>query len=462
MLSASCQKKEYVLEVDRPVINLEASGNDPEEVVVTAKNVEWSVNIDAASSEWLRAGTTGDRIFITADDRTVEAPRIGRIVVRAAGDVVSAREIVVTQKGATGLTYGLAVTPKTLLFAAGETAESKKVFVTAENTAWSAEVEEPARGWLLITVAQDEIAVKVKEKTNLGSRTGRIVVRSEREELASQYVTVTQTGVNVMFSVSPGELAFGAEEQGSKMITVTAENVGWSSSVEESARQWLKISTAGNIINVSVEPNSDDKPRVGKVIVTPDMEGIARKEVVVTQNSVAGQYDVVFLRGEGQYFGNYYENGCGNFDLRLVSGDLTIMSTGIAKGNNGYFLFCENFSDLAAAGDPHMTAGEYDIVDTMEKYTTLPGYFDEDKEKYMSAMVYQFEEGRITSINSIVSGDIDLRSEGGSYTIVFSVKLDDGTEKSFYYEGSLAFEDMTQATAVSGAGPAGIKSGMQK
>ena len=456
MLSVSCQKKEYLLDLDRSVINLEATGNDPEVVVVTARNVDWTVNVDEASKEWLIAGNTGDKIYITALDRTVESPRVGRIVVRTMGDVAPAKEIIVTQKGAAGLVYSLSVSPRSLLFAAGETAESKKVFVDAKNTGWSAEVDEPAREWLLITAGQDEITVKVREKTDIGSRTGRIVVRPEKESLQSQTVTVTQTGINVTFSVSPTELNFGAEDTVSKMITITAENVTWNSIVQESARGWLKISSSGNIINVSVEPNPDDTPRVGRIIITPDMEGIAAKEVIVTQSSITGQYDAVFTGGVGEYYGDYYENGCGNFDMKMVSGDLVMTDKGVAKGMNGYYFFCENFSDLAAGDVLRMTPEEYEIVDTEEKYTALPGYFDDETKQYVSARLQKFENGRITSINSVVSGSFRLEFDG-VYTIGFSLVLDDGTEKSFYYKGGLEFADKTGAETASGAGAGDIK-----
>ena len=461
MLSVSCQKKEYVLDLDTSVINLEASGNGPEEVLVTARNVDWTVNVDAASAEWLHTGTTGDKIFITADDRTMESPRVGRIVVRAVGDVTPAKEIIVTQKGATGLVYSLSIAPRSLLFAADETEGSKKVFVTAKNTAWSAEVDEPAREWLLITAGQDEITVKVREKTDVGSRTGRIVVRPERESLPAQSVTVTQTGINVTFSVSPTELNFGAEDTDSKMIMVTAENVGWISEVEESASQWLKISSSGNIINVSAEPNHDDVPRLGKVIITPDRQGMAHKEVIVTQSSIDGQYDAVLTSGAGEYYGDYYGNGCGNFDIKLVSGDLVITDNGLAKGTNGYYLFCENFSDLVEEGDLRMTPEKYRIVDTEEKYTTLPGYFDDERKQYVSARLQKFENGRIVSINSVVSGSFDMGFDG-VYNISFSLVLDDGTEKSLYYRGELEFADKTEEETASIAGSGAIKAFMAR
>ena len=466
LMSVSCQKKEYVLELDRSVINFEADGNDPEEVTVTSQNLEWTVNVDEASREWLMTATSGDKIFVTAIDRTVETPRVGRIVVRAVGDVAPAKEIVVTQKGATGVVYSLSISPRTLVFAADETDIEKKVFVTARNTGWSADVEEAAREWLTISTGSDEIAVKVKEKKDTGSRTGRIVVRPEREDLTTQYVTVTQTGISVSLNVSPTELSFGAEDTEVKTVTVTARNVEWNAEVEEGAQQWLKISVSGNTVGVSVERNEDDKPRVGKVLVIPDMTGITPKEVLVTQGSMSGQYDAVFFDGNGEYYGDFYENGCGNFDLRLVSGDLELSKKGmVTGGTNGYYLFCENLSDLAQGSELYMSSARYDINGSMEKYTTLPGYFDSEK-GYVSATLRKYgpKEGGGISItyNSVVSGNFELEYDGGTYTIIFSLTLDDGSSKSFYFNGDLEFRDESSVPeSATGAGSAtfGLKAG---
>lgn len=135
---------------------------------------------------------------------------------------------------------------------------------------------------------------------------------------------------------------------------------------------------------------------------------------------------VIFTDASGDYYGNYYDNDCGNFDIYLES--------------EKYSLFMETFSDKAENPDNAiMTAHTYTVVDNYANYTVIPGSYNADRGTYVSAQITTDDGTKY----AIVGGEFDLALSGSTYTLTLDFILDDGREFTGSYEGAIEFSNQS-------------------
>ena len=247
-------------------------------------------------------------------------------------------------------------------------------------------------------------------------------------------------------TVNPSTLNFEASGNSAQYIMVTATNTTWTAAVSSAASSWLNIASSGNSITVTVNDYTGNDPRSGSITVTP-VSGDP-KIITVNQAGVPAVEIITFTYGETEYYGDYYTNGCGNFDLYFEALD----------GNkSGYVLFMESFSDLDDA-NPVFTPHLYNINDNRTIYTIMPGRYDPDR-GYVSATLSVIAGGAATNRNSVISGTVNVTGTPGAYVFDMNITLDDGRTLKMAYTGALPAAAPAMSPAAAGVN---FKSGLMK
>jgi hypothetical protein len=162
--------------------------------------------------------------------------------------------------------------------------------------------------------------------------------------------------------------------------------------------------------------SDDDKPN-------PDGDGTGDEDVVVTPTSDLDVYAF--------YYGDYYENGTGNYGINLITPTMEWdddNETYLGPGELVYFELNSNVAENADFAQP--SDGDYTFTD------------DEDDPAlgtFSSAYVITYDaEGNATE-NSATGGTITVAYSNGAYTISGKFILSDGSEYPINLTKSFSF-----------------------
>lgn len=419
----SCQKeadKRYLLSVDSPTLNFEASGNEKKIVKVTAENVRWEAGVADEHKDWLKINIAGDEITVTVEDNQDEKSRTGKIEVKSFEKSVSSVEITVNQKAKiVEQEKSLKADKESLSFEAQDN-DPETVTVTAENVTWEAEVDNAAEDWLHIDVTDNVITVTVDDNDQYSERTGKILVKSLDPGVASVEIPVTQAELEGTLDIDKTELKFEVFGSEPAIVTVTAENVTWKAEVDKSAQSWLKIAVDGDEISVTVTENGTKNERSGKITVKAENNATLTHEINVVQNT----YDLFFTFSTGNYWGDHYENGTGDFDIEFVTYEDEDYWDGIR-------IDIEFISDITSDKKPELAAAEYVMNDTNEKYSAVS-----------DNCIYEFYEdnGWASEELDIVDGTFVVSRDGNNYIMRCKFTLEDDRSMTGYFKGNILIQ----------------------
>ncbi len=118
LLSACGDDKEYKLDVDTRAMTFSAEDAGAQTLTVTAENVDWGVEPDAAAA-WLHLEKREGSVSVTVDDNTEAEPRQARFTITSNVTQVSSIGITLTQSAKSDGSL-LDASPKELTFAASD------------------------------------------------------------------------------------------------------------------------------------------------------------------------------------------------------------------------------------------------------------------------------------------------------------------------------------------------------
>lgn len=290
-LGVSCtgdKDKDVSLSLSTSMLNFEASVNAPQEVVVNAKNVGWSIEVSSVDN-WITATATGDKVVVTVGDRTRAEPRTGTIKVIPDSDKVAAKEITVTQKGsADPVTPEIVINPSSLTFE-GTDAPSQEVSVAlrGEGFTWSPVVEKGKESWITVVTAADKITVSVGNNPDALVRTGKISIVSSDPKVESKTILVTQNSKVAPPSLSADKLTlnFTSRDTKSQLVKVSAVNCTYGAAARDADGNpvnWITAPKEKDGISVSVNVNGGPA-RTAFVILTSSNSDVPDVKITVAQ-----------------------------------------------------------------------------------------------------------------------------------------------------------------------------------
>lgn len=144
-----------------------------------------------------------------------------------------------------------------------------------------------------------------------------------------------------------------------------------------------------------------------------------------TNYFMLGEMEGVLDKGYLEYYGMWNETSGYNFDISLVSSDLSMDGeTGI--GDVAYFeLFSESATELKS--------GIYTYNETYEAYTFDYGGFD---------INFNIETEESDEYGEMTAGTVEIAKSGEKYTIEFSGTASGKSVKG-HYSGSLMYYDLS-------------------
>lgn len=235
-------------------------------------------------------------------------------------------------------------------------------------------------------------------------------------------------------TLDTNSLTFAASGDAPRVVNVTADNATWTANVRPADASWLSIATDAATITVSVGDYTNLASRSGIITVTPSSGPVLTLDV--TQEGIDS---IVFAYAETEYYGDYYDNDCGNFDLIFENMDPT---------GTGYVLFTESFSDLNDL-DPVFTPHLYTIDDSYLIYTILPGFLSGGT--YYSATLSNYVNGTAIERHSVLAGTVDASFDGTDYSFDITLTLDNGKTVTATYGGALILLSPSPAMEVPGS-----------
>lgn len=345
-LGVSCtgdKDKDVSLSLSTSMLNFEASVNAPQEVVVNAKNVGWSIEVSSVDN-WITATVTGDKVVVTVGDRTRAEPRTGIIKVIPDSDKVVAKEITVTQKGsADPVTPEIVINPSALTFE-GTDAPSQEVSVAlrGEGFTWSPVVEKGKESWITVVAAEDKITVSVGNNPDPLVRTGKISIVSSDPKVESKTILVTQNSKVAPPSLSADKLTlnFTSRDTKSQLVRVTAVNCTYGAAARDANGQpvdWISPTKEKDGISVSVKSNGG-AARTAFVVLTSSNSEVPDVKITVTQGEGSESvstltHDVEFTATK--YMGTLYALNVWDTKATTASWVLDMFTDGVSYYRGG-------------------------------------------------------------------------------------------------------------------------------
>lgn len=257
-----------------------------------------------------------------------------------------------------------------------------------------------------------------------------------------------EKGDNPLLQARPEALAFGWDAgEPQDFYVVSSAGLNWEAEVEASAQEWLKITTLADKITVSVEKNTTDAARTGKITIKPDTNDLQPVEVIISQ-ATARVVNIDVTKVALQFWGDYYDCGLSNYAFFMVNGDAEYKDNiNQFKVNNGYLIYFDLFKgetenqdyqkiDLEEGTykssmdthDENFKFEEMSFVITRAEEFTLGVYF-------YHSIIARFEEGKVVERFEIADGEINVKNDNGNYNISANLISADGEKIIINYAG---------------------------
>ncbi len=440
------------LTVAPEALSFAASENSPQNVVVTAKNVEWKVEVVAPADEWLSAEKTDSGLSVTVTDNPDPKNRSGEIKVRPVNNAsVGTKTISVAQAG---IDYSLTVDKNELVFS-GEPDAPQEVTVTAGGgLTWTCSVEPIAREWVTAEVSGDKISVTVSNNPTYNERTAKITVKSDVDGVDNQIITVKQSPSSVDPYIKLSTTEVNCEYIEKEPIVITVDMFGTSYTtafevIDGNGVGWIGIGNNQDMteLSLTIARNFDPKPRTAKLIVTPTNTSL--EDVVITINQEAGVStlstltDDVDVTGKLNYSYAWVEADQSGADWQeYTSWIIEIRDKNVVKdfntgkwGGTGSLILLKVFSDRLHGDEYHtFPDGRYNV----------DGEYDEDPEYgflyhhptvfpgtlslwgYVDSWYVEFNDGESVAEAPLTGGYMETTHDGDVYTFDFHFTDDAG------------------------------------
>lgn len=191
--TTSC-KEDPELYVNLALVNVEANGLSNEDIIVTASNTDWSVDV-VSGREWLTAYKNGNKVAISAKENQEVSERSGTIVVTATADTRINHYVTINQLGTTPyITVNGTVNDEHTfpgIFDSGKSGiDYKQVFKIKSNIEWTVNGKVD---WLNIspTAGKDEVQLTIYPTS---------ANNADRERTAS--INLSGSGINATINIT--------------------------------------------------------------------------------------------------------------------------------------------------------------------------------------------------------------------------------------------------------------------
>ena len=452
------------LTVAPEALSFAASENSPQNVVVTAKNVEWKVEVVAPADEWLSAEKTDSGLSVTVTDNPDPKNRSGEIKVRPVNNTsVGTKTISVAQAG---IDYSLTVDKNELVFS-GEPDAPQEVTVTAGGgLTWTCSVEPIAREWVTAEVSGDKISVTVSNNPTYNERTAKITVKSDVDGVDNQIITVKQSpsSVDPYIKLSTTEVNCKYIEKEPIVITVDMFGTSYTTAfevVDGEGVGWIQIGNNQDMteLSLTIARNFDPKPRTAKLVVTPTNTSL--EDVVITINQEAGVStlstltDDVDVTGKLDYSTAWVEADQADY-WEFTRWYINISTEGVARDLSGKWTGTGHLLQLTVYSQ-RLHGEEYKVFPD-NKYD-VDGEYEEDPEYgfmyhyptvfagtisawgYVDSWYVEFNDGESVAEAPLTGGYMETTHDGDVYTFDFHFTDDAGFNITGTF--SKAFDEFT-------------------
>ena len=405
------------LSVEPTSIQYATNETGTKSAVITTSAASWDA---ASSADWLSFSKDGNTLKVTV--HTLSTSQRNAVITVTA---VNAPPVSIDVTQAATVSNTLSVNPATIDFAAGETGVKTATIVT-DAASWDATVSE---GWVTLDKQTNTLRVTVNT-LNTGSALRSATINVTAGNANPVAVTVRQepTESNTL-SVHPTSIHFLSGETDAKTVTITTNAASWDA---KTSYNWINIEKDG--VTLKVTPNSlnrDVSQRSASINVTAgDADPVT---IQVTQEPTASSI-ITYTKSEGEYWGNYYNSGTGNFELWLY----TDATEQIGIRIEGFCALATNSANF------RLDAGTYTLASSGAVRTFFPGSVKDDK----VSPTYLFDRNS-SKFTLITGGTITVALSGSTYTISGNLTGQDannGTavnDINISYLGSISFTDKT-------------------
>lgn len=437
------------LTVSPEALSFGASENSPQNVAVTAKNVEWEFSVVAPADEWLSAEKTDSGLSVTVTDNPDPKNRSGEIKIRPVNNSsVGTKTVSVAQAG---IDYSLTVDKNELVFS-GEPDAPQEVTVTAGGgLTWTCSVEPIAREWVTAEVSGEKISVTVSDNPTYNERTAKITVKSDVEGVDNQIITVKQSpsSIEPYIELSTTEVNCKYIEKEPIVINIDMFGTSYTTAfevVDDDGVGWIQLGTNQDMteLTLTIARNFDLKPRTARLILTPTNTSL--EDVFITVNQEAGVSTLstltedIDITGKFDYSKAWVEADQADYmnytfwDIQISSKDLVRDMTGKWTGT-GHLLQLTVYSQ-------RLHGEEYKVFPD-NKYN-IDGEYDEDPENgflyhyptvfpgslsawgYVHSWYVEFKDGESVAEAPLTGGYMETTHDGDVYTFDFHFTDDAG------------------------------------
>ena len=312
--------------------------------VTAASGCAWAAT---ANDSWItvtsgNSGSGNGTVTYSVTSNTATSQRVGTITI--AGQIHT-----VTQSGVTPCSF--AISPLSLSYASSGGLGSVNV-TAASSCSWTATSN---NSWITITsgsTGSGNGAVNYTVAANTGTTqlTGTITV-------AGQTHTVTQSGINCTYSISPTALSFTSIAGTGTVNVTTAIGCSWTSTSNDS---WITVTSgstgSGNgSVSYAVTANTGTTQRLGSISIAGQTHNVVQNGVSACAYTIAPLTQSFTSAGASGTFTVSTANGC---TWTTISNDSWIfISSGNTGSGNGLVVFTVSASTSTSPRTGTITVG---------------------------------------------------------------------------------------------------------
>lgn len=298
--------------------------------VTTSNACNWAATSNDA---WItvnsgNTGTGNGNVTYTVAANTGTAQRVGTITI--AGQVHS-----VTQSGVAPCSY--TISPNSLTFTASGGPGTVNV-TAANNCNWTATTTD---SWITINSGSSgsgngAVSYTVANNTTTTQRTGTITV-------AGQTHTVTQSGLQCTYTISPTALSYSAAAGTGTVNVTAASGCSWTATVTDS---WITITsgtgTGNGTVTYTVSANTATTQRLGSITIAGQTHTVVQNGTSSCSFTLTPSSQTV---GAAATTGNFTVSATSGCNWTAISNDSWLF---ISSGNTGSGNGTVNFSVTAS------------------------------------------------------------------------------------------------------------------
>lgn len=262
---AEGDQTDYSITLDPSTLRFAASGSELTKTSsVTTKGNGLQAEMEGTANwyeAYIEANTTVVTVIVQSN--TTGSQRNGQVkVVNAQGKEATLTIVQDAQQDE----YGITLDPPQLTFGSAGDELTKTVLVSTIGTGTMAKVDDGYGEWITATLDGSTLTVTVTPNTG-SERKGNVTLSNA--EGGSAILNVTQKSADdYSITLDPASLTFASDgTELTKTASVTTNGTGLYADVDDDDAQWLNASVTGNVLSVTVTPNTGYGTRTGSVSV---------------------------------------------------------------------------------------------------------------------------------------------------------------------------------------------------